>query len=189
MPNPFENIRTQAGEVDRSYQWYTSAVNKLAGNISSFSSASKTDLGELTTDLIPGNMYLFIYEAKYSDSLPYWDRVPLCMPFDVIPGGFSGLNLHYLPPLLRAQLLGKILEHTDKTLNEKSKIDISWSLLKDFGRFPEARPTVKKYLYNHVKSRFLKIDPTHWKASIFLPLQLFQKNTQQAVWKDSKSKL
>jgi hypothetical protein len=62
-------------------------------------------------------------------------------------------------------------------------------LLKDFGRFPEARPTVKKYLYNHVKSRFLKIDPTHWKASIFLPLQLFQKNTQQAVWKDSKSKI
>lgn len=189
MNNPFETIRKQAGDTDRSSQWYATAVNKLAGNISSFSSASRTDLGELTTDLVPGNMYLFLYEPKYAATLPYWDRIPLCMPFDVIPGGFSGLNLHYLPPLLRAQLLGKLLERTDKTLTAKSKIDISWSLLKGFGSLPEARPTVKKYLYNHVRSRFLKIDPANWKTSIFLPLQEFQNSTPTAVWKDSKRKI
>jgi len=186
MANPFDNIRAKAGDQDRSFNWYMTAVKKLSGNFDSFSSVSKTDLGELTNQLEPGGMYLFIYDPKYASTLPYYDRLPLCFPFDDISGGFAGLNLHYLPPLLRMKLMGRLLDYSDREISDKSKIEVSWNMLKGFSSFPEAKPTVKKYLYSQVKSRFLKIDPTHWKASIFLPLQSFQNSNATGVWKDSR---
>jgi len=99
MANPFENIRTSAGDADRSFRWYQDSVRKVANNIDSFSNASKTDLGEFVTRLEPGNMYMYVYDPKYKDTMPYWDQFPLCLPFDEISGGFVGINLHYLPYL------------------------------------------------------------------------------------------
>jgi hypothetical protein len=189
MANPFQNIRAAAGEQDRSYRWYQDAVRRMATGINTFAEVSRTDIGEFTNRLEPGNMYMFQYDPKYKDTLPYYDRFPLCLPFDDIPGGFVGINFHYLPYLMRAELLGNLLRFTDKTLTEKSKIDVSWGLLKNFGRFPQVKPSVKKYLYSQVKTRFVKIEPEHWRASIFLPTQDFAKQSQQKVYRDSRDKI
>tara|TARA_Y100000389_G_C17442032_1_gene509205 strand:+ start:492 stop:1067 length:576 start_codon:yes stop_codon:yes gene_type:complete len=186
MANPFENIRTNAGDKDRSFRWYQDAVRKLANNIDSYSGATRSDLGEFTNKLEPGNMYMYVYDPKFKDTLPYYDQFPLCLPFDDMTGGFVGLNLHYLPPLLRAKLLGELLNYTDKELSDKSKIEVSWSTLKSFSKFPGVQPTVKKYLYSQVNSRFLKIHPEHWKASIFLPTQNFVGASTQKVYRDSR---
>lgn len=186
MANPFENIRTNAGDKDRSFRWYQDAVRKLANNIDNYSGAARSDLGEFTNKLEPGNMYMYVYDPKFKDTLPYYDQFPLCLPFDDISGGFVGLNLHYLPPLLRAKLLGELLNYTDKELTDKSKIEVSWSMLKSFSKFPGVQPTVKKYLYSQVNSRFLKIHPEHWKSSIFLPTQNFIGASNQKVWRDSR---
>lgn len=186
MANPFENIRTNAGDKDRSFRWYQDAVRKLANNIDNYGGAARSDLGEFTNKLEPGNMYMYVYDPKFKDTLPYYDQFPLCLPFDDMTGGFVGLNLHYLPPLLRAKLLGELLNYTDKELTEKSKIEVSWSTLKSFSKFPGVQPTVKKYLYSQVNSRFLKIHPEHWKASIFLPTQNFVGASTQKVWRDSR---
>lgn len=186
MANPFENIRTNAGDKDRSFRWYQDAVRKLANNIDNYSGAARSDLGEFTNKLEPGNMYMYVYDPKFKDTLPYYDQFPLCLPFDDISGGFVGLNLHYLPPLLRAKLLGELLNYTDKELTDKSKIEASWSTLKSFSKFPGIQPTIKKYLYSQVNSRFLKIHPEHWKASIFLPTQNFIGASNQKVWRDSR---
>jgi len=186
MANPFQNITTSAGEQDRSFRWYQQAVRKFANGIRSYGEASRTDLGELTGSLEPGDMYMFVYDPKMKKQLPYFDRFPLCMPFDDTSNGFVGLNLHYLPPMMRAKLLGSLLDFTDRELTAKSKIEVKWSMLKSFSRFPGIKPTIKKYLYSQVNSRFLKIDPEHWKASIFLPTQSFQGASTQAVYQDSK---
>ena len=186
MANPFENIRTNAGEQDRSFRWYQDSVRKVANNIDSFSNASRSDLGEFVTRLEPGNMYMYVYDPKYKDSLPYWDQFPLCLPFDDISGGFVGINMHYLPYLQRAKLLGELLNYTDKNISEKSKIEVSWSVLKNFGKFPQVKQSVKKYLYSQVNSRFFKINPEHWKAAIFLPTQNFEGASQQKVYSDSR---
>jgi len=189
MANPFQNIRAAAGEQDRSYRWYQDAVRRMATGINTFAEVSRTDIGEFTNRLEPGNMYMFQYDPKYKDTLPYYDRFPLCLPFDDIPGGFVGINFHYLRYLMRAELLGNLLRFTDKTITEKSKIDVSWGLLKNFGRFPQVKPSVKKYLYSQVKTRFVKIEPEHWRASIFLPTQDFAKQSQQKVYRDSRDKI
>ena len=189
MANPFANIQSSTGGADRSFSWYQTAVRKVAGNIRSFGDASRSDIGEFTTRLEPGNMYMYMYDPKYKNTLPYWDQFPLCLPFEDTTGGFVGLNLHYLPPMLRAKLLGELLNYTDKDITETSKIEVKWSILKSFSQFPGIQPTIKKYLYSQVNSRFLKIDPEHWKASIFLPTQNFQGASVQKVYRDSRDKI
>ena len=59
----------------------------------------------ITKDPEIGKMYLFQYDAKHKDILPYWDRWPLIFPFDNAKGGFYGINLHYLPPGARISLM------------------------------------------------------------------------------------
>ena len=43
-----------------------------------------------------GNMYMFYYNAKYRNTLPYFDAFPLVVITSLAEGGFYGLNLHYL---------------------------------------------------------------------------------------------
>src|SRR6056300_1170810 len=50
----------------------------------------------------PGNMYHFFYDPKTKSDLPYYDKFPLIFMVDTAPKGFYGINLHYLPPKLRA---------------------------------------------------------------------------------------
>ena len=42
--------------------------------------------------------------------LPYYDRFPLCIPIQRAKGGFHGMNLHYLHPVIRAQFLDELLD-------------------------------------------------------------------------------
>ena len=185
MTNPFQNIRTAAGDQDRSFNWYMRAVKKMATNVDSFGDAGRTDIGKFVTSLDVGKLYMFAYDPKMKDTLPYYDKFPLCLPFDDVSGGFLGLNLHYLPPLQRAKLLGTLLDYTDKELTEDSKMQVSWSILKNFGKFPQVKPSIKRYITANVNSRFIEIDPQHWKASIFLPTQRFVGASDRTVYTDS----
>ena len=55
-------------------------------------------------------MYFFNYDPKHKETLPYYDRYPLVICVKLLPDGFHGLNLHYLPPMQRAGLLTKLEE-------------------------------------------------------------------------------
>ena len=57
-----------------------------------------------------GQMYLFQYDAKFKDILPYWDMWPLIFPFDYAKNGFYGINLHYLPPNARIDLMLRLIK-------------------------------------------------------------------------------
>ena len=51
-----------------------------------------------------GNMYMYYYDAKHKATLPYFDGFPLIIMMGPAKGGFKGVNLHYLPPVLRAKM-------------------------------------------------------------------------------------
>ncbi len=78
-----------------------------------------------------GNMYMFFYDPKTKDTLPYYDAFPLVIPIEPAEGGFYGLNLHYLPPVLRAKFLDALLDiTTNDKYNDNTKFDLSYGLLK-----------------------------------------------------------
>jgi len=81
-----------------------------------------------------GRLYTFAYDAKYKDTLPYWDRFPLIV---FLGTGTSkagnqllyGLNMHYIPPKARQAFMEELLKNYANTsrLSNKTKLKINWS--------------------------------------------------------------
>lgn len=136
-----------------------------------------------------GSMMLFFYDPKLKDKLPYYDRFPCIFVVDVGPGYFYGLNLHYLPPSLRVQLMDALYSLESGRLDENKKLNLSYQILKGASKYRFFRPCFKKYLLPHVRSRFVKVPYSEWALSAMLPTQNFEKKSYREVWKDSQRML
>jgi len=178
---------TRQGTI-RSVQWYRDNVKAIYGKVSSKDLMKNVD--RLTTKIEPGKMYMFFYDPKLKDKLPFYDTFPLVLPFRAMPDGFIGLNFHYLPYMARTALLNKLMEYaTDTKMNDKTRIAASWSILQNASTSSFVQPAVKRYLYNHVKSRFLSVYADEWATAIMLPVETFEKATANQVWADSRRKM
>lgn len=141
----------------------------------------------ISNQIWPGSMFLFQYDAKHKETLPYWDKFPLVFPFSYENDGFMGLNLHYLPPVMRASLMSNLMDRASP--NRHQDLKISYQILNAYSSLRYFKPCVKRYLYSHVKSQFLYITPEEWPIAIFLPLQRFQKASDGKVYADSRKML
>ena len=142
---------------------------------------------KLTGKQIPGGMFMFFYDPKGKDKLPYYDSFPLTIIVDKAPGGFTGLNLHYLPMVLRAKFLDALMEITDdKKYDENTKFNLSYSMLKRATSMKYFKPCFKRYLMSNVRSRFALVPAPEWEIATFLPTQDFQKSGKSTVWADSR---
>jgi hypothetical protein len=141
-----------------------------------------------------GRLYMFLYDPKGKKELPYYDRFPLVFPVDFETDGFYGLNMHYLPPILRAKLYDSLLELQTKSemknisAIELTRVRITYTLLKKAARFRFFKPCFKHYLYKQVRSPFIIVPEEEWNMTMFLPSEQFRKSTKEQVWKDSRSK-
>jgi|SRR5210317_181506 len=137
---------------------------------------------------VAGSMYMFFYDAKHRDTLPYWDGFPLIIAVGPAPKGFYGLNLHYLPIPLRAKFLDKLIEITNNNrYDETTKIEASYSLLKATSKFRYFKPCFKHYLTSQVEGKLAYIPPPEWEIATFLPMAQWQKGNQSQVYRDSRS--
>lgn len=140
----------------------------------------------LTPHAMIGGMFFFYYSAKHAATLPYWDKFPLIVPVDFYKDRFHGINFHYLDPWSRATLLDKMMKISgNKHLDQYAKLKITYNLIKNAKRYREIKPCYKEYLYNHMRSKFLKVEPDEYEVAIFLPVQQFQKASASEVWSDS----
>lgn len=136
--------------------------------------------------IIPGEMYLFAYDAKTQDKLPYWDMFPLVFPFRKLKDGFIGLNMHYLPHALRARLLDRLMDFkTNSLMNENTRLRYSWNTIQGVSKFKLAEPCVHRYLTSHLQSPLKKIDSQHWTTALLLPVERFVGASKQQVWTES----
>ncbi len=118
-----------------------------------------------------GNMYMYFYDAKHKATLPYYDGFPLVIMLGPAKGGFMGLNLHYLPPVLRARVLDAILAKS--------------------GGVPKKylAAAQKHYLASQVKSKFALVEKPEWEIATFLPMADWRGADSNKVYKDSRAKL
>lgn len=137
----------------------------------------------------PGKMYSFFYDPKTKDTLPYYDTFPLIFPFSLLPQHFIGINMHYLPPLLRARLMDALYDLVGKRITEDSKLRISYGILQGASRFKLFQPTIHKYLYSHMRSNFLEIPADQWDIALMLPTERFVKAGKRRVWNESRDKV
>lgn len=180
----------RAGQIPARTQqardWYRNTA-KSYGTVSENQFFKSNDKQRFTTSPQVGSMYMFTYSAKFKNELPYWDQFPLVFPFSTAPGGFMGLNLHYLPLQYRAKLMDSLYGiSNNKAYNESTKLNLSYEILNKASKFRYFKPTVKHYLMDHLTSRFIYIYPSEWDVALFLPLERFQKASKQQVWTDSR---
>lgn len=181
MASILDRLATKDGGTEKSAAWYRETVRKLGNRITA--NRMMRD-GVLTNRPNIGVLNLFYYDPKYKKTLPYYDIYPLVLPVDTLPGGFAGLNFHYLPPLMRFRFLEDLERFKNKrTIDSKTILNVNWSRVKNL---PEVKPMIKKYLYTQVRSRFLKVDLTQAAYAIYLPVQRFQKASDNTVYRQSR---
>ena len=103
---------------------------------------------------VVGNMYMFFYDPKHKDTLPYYDSFPLVFIVGDAKCVFTGLNLHYLPPLLRAKLLGSLIDlKSNDKYNASTKLRLSYDVLNNSSKHVHVKTSFKQYLTSHVRNK------------------------------------
>jgi hypothetical protein len=135
-----------------------------------------------------GHLYFFQYDPKHKDTLPYYDVFPLILCLGPVRKGegFLGINFHYLPYNLRATLMDLLYPYvTDEKLSVKDYLKISYYILKASAANKFIKPTIKHYLPDHVRSKFIRVTPKEWDMALFTPVARFQKKSESYVWSES----
>ena len=183
MTELIEGILKKTGGKDRSIRWFREKVKEL-GEIQPQTLIRE---GMVTTRPTFGTMNFFMYSPKNKDNvdiLPYYDRFPLIMPIEQYTNGFLGLNFHYLSIPMRLKLLNIIAEYAiNAKLDEKTRIRLTWNRIK---RNPIVKPTVKRYLMDHVRTPFRRIDADDMMVAVLLPVQRFVSAHETRDYADSR---
>ena len=146
----------------------------------------KDDALDRTSRNIAGNMYMYFYDPKHKETLPYYDRFPLTIMVDSAPGGFYGLNLHYLNYNVRARFLDELMNLAPNKVKSNTRlIKLRYDLLQSVRKYKEFKPCFKHYLGKHVVSQFSRVPMTDWEIAIFLPVEQFKKKSKTSIWNES----
>ena len=174
MASIFDTIRQAAGDRDLSINWYKKKVADLSNRISAARLMRDNKLKKAPTF---NKLHFFRYDPKLKAILPYYDTFPLLMPIQSAPGGFLGINFHYLPIPLRMRLL--------ETLDKRG-FRGDYRKLKNIR---EVKPTIKHYLRRQFVSGFLELEEDDYAPAIFMPVAQFRKASASQVWRDSRRKI
>ena len=168
--------------------WYREKAKDVGKvNETAFFKSASTDRFRNTGQFKIGSLYMFFYDPKHKDTLPYYDRVPLIFPINKAEGGFLGINFHYLPLKMRSKLMDALYDTaSNDKYDETTKMRISYNILNATSKYKEFRPAIKHYLFNHVRSRLLYVNPSEWDMALWLNIAKFEGATQAQVWEDSK---
>lgn len=171
--------------TNQAREWLRSKVQTLKPS----RQALLADRQRLKNNAIIGRMYFYFYDPKTKDKLPYYDRFPLVLPIEQYNDGFLGLNLHYIHPKQRMILLDKLSEYANNNKFDKTtKLRLSYDLLSKASKTYEVNACIKRYLFNHVESRFLEITADEWDIAALLPVSLFVGATANKVYAESRKK-
>ena len=169
----------------QSRTWYRDTASKF--KTVNEKSLMRGDTDRIRSQPTIGHMYMFYYDAKHKETLPYFDRFPMIFPYKKVRGGFMGINLHYLPHILRAKLMDSLYDiSSNDKYDETTKLRLSYDILSGAAKYKWFKPCIKHYLTSQVRSRFLYVYPAEWDIALFLPLERFQGATKSKVWADSK---
>ena len=191
MSNLFQKLELEAfrkGITPRtreSRDWFRRRVQSLT-RVNRNALMRQEEVKQMSSPLL-GSMMMYFYDPKLKDTLPYYDTFPLVIPIERAPGGFRGLNLHYIPPVLRAKFLDSLLDIVNnKKYDETTKFNLTYRLLKSAAKYRFFRPCIKHYLLEHVRSRFAEVPAPEWEIATFLPIAQWKKSSAGRVYSDSR---
>lgn len=163
-------VRRKLDELAREYRINGSSF--LRNNIGK-------DMIKTPVDINIGQMFFFMYKAE-TPNLPVWDRYPISIIISVTQEHFIGLNLHYIPPVLRLLVLDELIKiDNDKRIPVNKRLGTKAIFLEKIKNERVYAHCVKKYRRDRQRSPLLRIQPNEWIVASQIPLQKWvgDKNT------------
>tara|TARA_Y100001958_G_scaffold134455_1_gene105058 strand:+ start:52 stop:579 length:528 start_codon:yes stop_codon:yes gene_type:complete len=162
----------KAGGIKKTSAWYRNAISSIADKVSARRLMGQ---GKLIGRPSIGRLNMFFYDPKYKKTLPYYDTFPLVLPLETIPGGFAGINFHYLRPGARFTLLQRLQRFAVRNeVSSRNRFDVSYNRVKGI---PLVKNAIKKYLFSQLRSNFLRIDYDEAALAVYLPVAQFKKGS------------
>lgn len=180
------NNRINLDQVKKSKKWYDDQVTGLKSHGITAAKLLNDKGLKKTLKIVPGNLYFYYYDPKFKDTLPYYDAFPMVFPFAAVKDGFLGLNLHYLGYPERMALFKKLLEINGSKIHDDMKMKYSWGTVSAFSNIRGLDHCIKHYLYSHVKSPLMKVQPADWTTAMFLPVEKFIGAKKEFIWNQSR---
>lgn len=180
-----KDVRDGMGKekTKKSKDWFRKQVSKLSVKPSTL----LRDKDRKANKILPGKLFFFSYDPKTKEKLPYYDTFPLVLPVELYGDGFLGLNFHYIRPKHRLILMDKLYETiSDNKYDEKTKLQITYSVLSGASRYKEFAPCLKRYLFNHIRSSFIEIHSVEWEIALMLPVESFVGAGKEKIYRDSQ---
>ena len=173
MPSILDPLVDKQGGARKGAAWYRNAVASIADRVSA---RRLMNQGRLLGRPSVGRLNMFFYDPKYKKTLPYYDTFPLVLPIERIPGGFAGINFHYLRPGARFTLLERLQRFSTRgrEITSRNSFDVSYNRVKNISL---VKNTIKKYLFNHVRSNFLRVDYDEAALAVYLSVAQFKKGS------------
>ncbi|QIW87810.1 DNA end protector during packaging [Agrobacterium phage OLIVR5] len=160
-------------------------VDTGRANISLMTKGQRT-----ASDYLPGQIFTFSYHPKHAETLPYYDRFPLILFLDVQKNGnLLALNLHYLNPVIRSRILGKIISTVgSNTMRHDTQMKITYGMVKEIAAYKPLGFAIKSYIPSHVAGKVVRIQPQDWDKAVVFPSQLFVGKSQESIWKEARKR-
>ena len=173
-----------------SLKWLCQKITELRNPALIPSAIKKEDVRNVKS-VQTGAMYFFYYEPKLKEELPYYDKFPLTLILEKYNDGFLAVNLHYLPFKWRVAFMSKLIPYGAARNNQEevARLHVTYDILEATRTLKEFRPCLKRYLYDHMQSRILAVQPNEWDTALALPIQQFKKATAKEVWADSLNEI
>lgn len=154
-------------------------LKKIAPDLAAFMLKIAPDLSSESIDVVKataipkgitgrGGAYLFSYRNpvdKGKPNLPYYHSFPFSIVLDRYPNYIQALNLFYLGPTMRGELLENIINSVEgDPENPDSVARISYNILNRYrsALYP-AFPCIKNYRIERISPIMIKIKPSLWK--------------------------
>lgn len=169
---------------EQSYKWFIEKVAKIR-NPNTIARGVNAEKNREVQHFINGGLYCFYYDPKHKKDLPYYDKFPLVLVLERYNDGFLGLNLHYLPIRHRVVFMDKLMDFAITRDNDILRMRVTYDILATTKRYTEFKPCIKKYLYSHLQSKILTIQPNEWETAVFLPMHQFKGAKPQQIWRES----
>jgi hypothetical protein len=192
MASLFDTLELQAfrsgieARTNKSRLWFQRKVKEL-GTVNRTALMKDDALTSVAKPQI-GDMVMYFYDPKTKDTLPFYDRFPLTIMVQPAPGGFHGLNLHYLSPSIRAAFLDKLMQLAPEKVRDTTRLTrLRYNLLKSTESYKEFKPCFKHYLMSHVTSNMSRVAMPEWEIAVFLPTQQFAKKSDRYAWSNSRN--
>lgn len=184
------NIKITLRSAIDAIKWFKNEISGLLSkNEKQTTESELNDKYDSVQKFEVGKMYLFHYDPKNKESLPYYDTFPLILMMGFTKGGFYGINVHYLPLKVRTILLSNLMDKAVFNDGDLDRLRISYNIVKNVTTLQMFRPCFKMYLSKQIRGAIKLIPPEDWGYAIVLPLENFKKENKYTIWKESMDSL